>query len=77
MGSCLQGSCLLEAWEDAQNHQDTEYVYGAAKHPGAVTKTVYPGTAEHTGAGGDATVAADLSIGTMRSGTRPCGLDGL
>jgi len=32
----------VEAWEDAQNHQDTEYYYGAAKHPGAVTRTVYP-----------------------------------
>jgi YD repeat-containing protein len=33
---------VIEAWEDAQNHQDTEYYYGAAKHPTAVTKTVYP-----------------------------------
>jgi len=32
----------LEAWEDAQNHQDTGYVYGAAKHPYKVTKTTYP-----------------------------------
>lgn len=31
----------IEAWEDAENHQDTEYYYGAAKHPGAVTETVY------------------------------------
>ena len=22
---------VIEAWEDAQNHQDTEYYYGAVK----------------------------------------------
>ncbi len=38
----VPGECAVEAWEDAQNHQDTAYYYGAAKHPGAVTKTVYP-----------------------------------
>ncbi|KPK80244.1 MAG: hypothetical protein AMJ81_12325 [Phycisphaerae bacterium SM23_33] len=41
---------MIEAWEDSQTHQDTEYYYGAAKHPGAVTKTTYPDS-------GDVTVA--------------------
>ena len=31
----------IQAWQDALNHQDTKYYYGAAKQPGAVTKTVY------------------------------------
>jgi len=37
---------VIEAWEDAQNHQDTEYVYGAAKHPYKVTTTTYPDTGD-------------------------------
>jgi len=37
---------VIEAWEDAENHQDTEYVYGAAKHPNKVTKTTYPDTGD-------------------------------
>jgi len=32
----------IQAWKDAQNHEDTVYSYGAAKHPYAVTKTTYP-----------------------------------
>ena len=38
----------VRAWEDASNHQDTKYYYGAAKHPSAVTKTVYPDSGEVT-----------------------------
>ena len=39
---------VIEAWEDAQNHQDTKYYYAAAKHPGAVTKTTYPDSGDVT-----------------------------
>ncbi|MFO8006701.1 MAG: hypothetical protein R6V05_03100, partial [Candidatus Brocadiia bacterium] len=38
----------IQAWEDDTNHQDTSYYYGAAKHPGKVTKTVYPDSGEVT-----------------------------
>jgi YD repeat-containing protein len=32
----------IQAWKDAQSHEDTVYAYGAAKHPYAVTKSTYP-----------------------------------
>jgi hypothetical protein len=39
-------SDVIEAWEDGSNDQDTEYVYGAAKHPEKVTTTTYPDSGE-------------------------------
>jgi RHS repeat-associated protein len=39
---------VVEAWEDGSTHQDTKYVYGAAKHPGAVTVTTYPDSGDVT-----------------------------
>jgi len=52
---------VIEAWEDAQNHQDTGYVYGAAKHPHKVTKTTYPDTGDVVATyNDDGTVATQL-----------------
>jgi YD repeat-containing protein len=39
---------VIQAWEDAENHQDTEYYYGADEHPSAVTKTTYPDSGDVT-----------------------------
>ncbi len=52
-GMNMTYSDVVEAWEDATNHQDTEYYYGAAKHPGKVSKTTYPDSGDVTTAYND------------------------